>query len=93
MLRTRLFIQTGTYKFKHAGAKGIMMLFKFCSPTVSTLCRPLPRGLIRYDEARTVIWMSLLTMVIYGLLLGVRFSWPTGFFFLLSVTMQCTVIV
>lgn len=47
--------------------------------------RPLPRGLIRYDEVRTVIWLSQLSMVVYGFLIGVRFGWLPGLFFFLQV--------
>lgn len=47
--------------------------------------RPLPRGLIRFDEVVTAIHLTLCFMVLYGFLLGLRFNWSVAILFALQI--------
>ena len=55
---------------------------------MSTCCRPLPRGLLRFEEVKTAVNLTQLGLIVYGVLLAVRFSWSVGLLFILQV--QCT---
>ena len=47
--------------------------------------RPLPRGLLRFEEAKTAVNLTQVGLIAYGVLLGVRFSWSVGLLFILQV--------
>ena len=48
--------------------------------------RPLPRGLIRFDEVVMAIHLTLCFLVLYGFLLGLRFNWTVAILFALQVS-------
>ena len=37
-------------------------------------CRPLPRGLIKFEEVSLFLNIAMLSTVVYGVLLGLRFG-------------------
>ncbi|XP_064382251.1 uncharacterized protein LOC135331124 [Halichondria panicea] len=46
--------------------------------------RPLPRGLLRYDEMCTVINITIVAMLAYSIVMGLRFNWTvTGLYLLI----------
>ena len=49
--------------------------------------RPLPRGLIKYEEAVKVINITLLLMIIYAFVLGLRYDWSVAVMFGIQVSM------
>jgi len=48
--------------------------------------RPLPRGLIKYEEVVKVINFTLFFMIIYACILGLRFNWTVAIFFATQVS-------
>ena len=50
-----------------------------------SIYRPLPRGLLRFEEAKTAVNLTQLGLIVYGILLAVRFSWSVGLLFILQV--------
>lgn len=55
------------------------------------LTRPLPRGLIRYEEVLQAINYTLIFLVVYAVLLGLRYNWTVGALFGVEVSTQCGV--
>ena len=53
--------------------------------------RPLPRGLVQYDEVVSVINYSLGAMFVYAGLLALRFSWTIGVMYAIQVGM-CAIV-
>ena len=41
-------------------------------------CRPLPRGLIKFEEVSLFLNIAMLSTVVYGVLLGLRYGAPVG---------------
>ena len=60
---------------RHKGHIGLL------TPTT----RPLPRGLLRYEEVVHVIHFTLATMFLYAGLLGWRFNWEVGLMYSIQV--------
>jgi hypothetical protein len=78
MRRTRLFIQKGDE----------MNSVSYCQSACTPLCRPLPRGLIRFDEVVNMIHLVGIFLLGYAILLGLRFNWTVALLFTLQVSQE-----
>ena len=65
--------------------KGLDYAFHVLNIYIITMRRPLPRGLIKFEEVTTFINIATLSMMVYGVLLGLRFGISVGAIYELQV--------